>query len=303
MNSGPDNLARRVAELRELLDVHRSSPTTFRARSASRSLPFVFGGQVAAQALAAAYHVVPEPRDVHSLHAYFLAPGDPSVDLLLAVTTLREGRSFSTVRVDVTQHDGRNIFAMMASFHIRESGVEHSLDQPDVPDPETLPELSHWLAKHRDRLPAWWSGGQPIDLRYAHEPPHVNPPAQAGASRQSVWLRAYDSLPRERGLHECVLTYASDMNLLDPVLLRHGLSWYGGHVRAASLDHSIWFHDQFRADEWLLYDQTTPVARHGRIHARGEFFQRGRVVAAASQEGLLRIIPEGGYVLSRSFRS
>jgi acyl-CoA thioesterase-2 len=282
-----------VAELLELLDLAPAGSDRFRAASHAISLPFVFGGQVAAQAVAAAHRTVPPQRRVESLHAMFLAPGDPARALDLEVQRLRDGRSFSARHVTVTQ-GATPVFTAMLSFHAEEAGIEHAESPSTVPpDPHDLPTLDTWLAPHTERLPAWWVRPGAIDLRYPQQPPHVLTQPGDPVGRQQLWMRAAAPLPERDdlpGLHACVLTYASDLTLLDPVMLRHRLSWYAGQVRAASLDHAIWFHRPVRADSWLLYDQDSPTAHGGRALARGQIFDAaGLLCASVAQEGVVRI--------------
>lgn len=283
-----------VAELLSLLDLAPAGHDRFRAASHAVSLPFVFGGQVAAQAVAAAHRTVPSERRVEALHAVFLAPGDPSRILDLEVRRLRDGRSFSTRQVTVTQQ-GAPVFTALLSFHADEPEIEH-FERPAAvpPPPQRLPRLADWLGPYTEQLPAWWSQPRAIDLRYPRQPPHVLTEPREAVGRQQLWMRTAAPLPERPdlpGLHACVLTYASDMTLLDPVMLRHRLSWYTGEVRAASLDHTVWFHRPVQADEWLLYDQESPTAHGGRALARGQVFDAdGVLLASVAQEGVVRLL-------------
>jgi acyl-CoA thioesterase-2 len=254
----------------------------------------VFGGQVAGQALVAAARTVEMDRDVHSLHAYFLRPGDPTVPILYEVDRIRDGRSFATRRVVAIQH-GRPIFNLSASFHVAEAGYDHASPVPEgLPDPEDLPDfLTRWepIVGQTEEGRSWLDRPRPIDMRYVDGLPSAQraplPP------RNRVWIRADGALPDDPVLHTCVVTYASDMTLLDTTLFPHGRSFVENDVMMASLDHAMWFHRPFRADEWLLYDQDTPSASSGRGLARGLFFDRsGALVASVVQEGLIR--PLGG---------
>jgi acyl-CoA thioesterase-2 len=238
----------------------------------------VFGGQVAGQALVAAGRTVPEDRAVHSLHAYFIRPGDPVVPIVYTVDRTRDGHSFSTRRVTAIQH-GRAIFTLSASFHRPETGLEHQVPMPDAPDPEGLPERSTRL--------------RPVEIRYAGEPPWSRGNGLAAREpRSMVWMRARGPLPDDALFHVCAVAYASDMSLLDSVLLAHGLSWDAEGLAAASLDHAMWFHGPFRADEWLLYAQESPAASGARGLAQGRIFRRdGRLIASVVQEGLIRWTP------------
>jgi acyl-CoA thioesterase II len=276
-------------ELVQLLRLQRVDASLFRGGSCSRSLPFVFGGQVAAQALAAAYTTVPLERRVHSLHSYFLAAGDPSQPLDFRVETTREGRSFSVRQVVVTQ-EGPPIYSAMLSFHRDEQGLAHGESMPSAPEPEQLPRLDHWLREHVDSLPRWWHGPMAIDLRYVLEPPHVLTRPRPRGPYQRLWMRSDGQLPADPRVHDCVFTFASDLTLLDPVLLGHDLSWYTGRVRAASLDHTIWFHRPSVMDAWVLYDQSSPSAFGAVGLAIGHAFSRaGDLLATVSQQGLVRV--------------
>jgi acyl-CoA thioesterase-2 len=249
----------------------------FRGRSPEEGPQRVFGGQVAGQALVAAGRTVPEERAVHSLHAYFIRPGDPEVPIVYTVDRTRDGRSFSTRRVTAIQH-GQAIFTLSASFHRHEAGLEHQVPMPEAPDPESLPERSRGL--------------RPVEIRYAGRPPWARTDGQAGEPRSMVWMRARDTLPDDPLVHVCAVAYASDMSLLDSVLLAHGLSWDAEGLTAASLDHAMWFHGPFRADEWLLYAQESPAASGARGLAQGRIFRRdGRLIASVVQEGLIRWTP------------
>jgi acyl-CoA thioesterase-2 len=269
----------------DLLDLEPIEVNIFRGRSPDETRQRVFGGQVAAQALVAATRTVDEPgREVHSLHAYFLRPGDPRIPILYEVDRIRDGRSFTTRRVTAIQH-GKAIFNLSASFHTAEEGFVHGTGIPDVPDPETLPSTRALLEAEGIDLGMTFIGSQ-IELRWVTPlPTERNRPLPP---RQLVWFRANGVFGDDPVLHRCLLTYASDLTLLDTTLLPHGVGWQHD-VEMASLDHAIWFHGDFRADEWLLYEQDTPAATQGRGLARGLVFRRdGALVATVIQEGLLR---------------
>ncbi|NIJ12771.1 acyl-CoA thioesterase-2 [Saccharomonospora amisosensis] len=271
-----------------LLDLERIEENIYRGVSPPHSPTRVFGGQVAGQSLVAAGRTVPPERGVHSLHAYFIRPGDPKVPIVYEVDRIRDGRSFTTRRVVAVQH-GKAIFSLSASFQLAEEGVEHAEQMPDVPAPESLPTLSERTAEYADRL-GLRSQPRPIDIRYVTEPPWVTRGNPKRPSRNQVWMRADGTLPDDRLLHVCVLTYASDMTLLDSVLASHGVYWDLDRVIGASLDHALWFHRPFRADEWLLYDSASPTASGGRGLATGRFFSRsGQHIATVVQEGLIRL--------------
>ncbi len=280
--------------LLDLLDLEQIEQDIFRGMSRSAVVPRVFGGQVAAQALVAAGRTVPEDRGAHSLHAYFLRPGDPSVPILYEVDRIRDGRSFTTRRVVAVQH-GKVIFNLQASFHLHEEGLVHQIPLEEAmwdgrrpPEPGDLPDWRTRMEPYRERLGAWLDRPRPIDTRnvdWSWEqrsggplPPH-----------QRVWLRADGRLPDEPVLHQCVVTYASDMTLLDTTLLPHGSEAADESIMMASLDHAMWFHRPFRADEWLLYVQDTPSASAGRGLARGSIYtEGGDLVVSVVQEGLIR---------------
>ena len=271
-----------------LLDLEAIEDNIFRGRSPDESLQRVFGGQVAGQALVAAARTVEPDRTVHSLHAYFLRAGDPKVPILYQVDRIRDGRSFTTRRVVGIQH-GRAIFNLAASFHVHEPGFEHELTMPEVPAPESLPDWKTQWAPVAEGIGERWERPRAIDLRYASGLPFMR--AGTSTMRQQVWLRADGKLPDDHVLHTCLLTYASDMTLLDTTLLPHGTSSLDESIQLASLDHAMWFHQPFRADEWLLYDQETTAASGGRGLARGSVFRRdGVLVASVVQEGLIRRI-------------
>lgn len=275
-----------------LLDLERIEENIFRGVSPAESPVRVFGGQVAGQALVAAGRTVPPERRVHSLHAYFIRGGDPSIPIVYEVDRTRDGRSFTTRRVLAIQR-GKAIFSLSASFQIDEPGIEHSDTMPDVPSPETLPTYGERLAELGDKLDNNASiRPRPIDIRYVTEPPWVSRERGPAEARSQVWMRADGTLPDNQLLHVCVLTYASDMNLLDSVLARHGVYWGTDNVVGASLDHALWFHRPFRADKWFLYDCSSPSASGARGLATGRFFaEDGTHVATVVQEGLLRVVP------------
>jgi acyl-CoA thioesterase II len=282
---------RTLEELLDLLDLEQIEVDIFRGRSPDERRQRVFGGQVAGQALVAAGRTVPSDRPVHSLHAYFIRPGDPAVPLVYTVDRIRDGRSFTTRRVTAIQH-GRPIFAMSASFQRAEAGPEHADPMPDVPPPEAVERNSDRLARLFGEVPAQLDRS-PFDLRSVG-PMTVEAELDAAlrTTRNLVWLRADGDLPDDPLLHVCLMTYASDMTLLDTVLLGHGLSWLDGRTTGASLDHAMWFHREFRADRWLLYAQDSPAAHGARGLARGEVFTAsGQLVVSVVQEGLIRTGP------------
>jgi acyl-CoA thioesterase-2 len=272
-----------------LLDLERIEENIFRGVS-PKHLPIrVFGGQVAGQALVAAGRTVPPERKVHSLHAYFIRGGDPSVPIVYEVDRIRDGRSFTTRRVVGIQH-GKAIFSLSASFQVSEQGIEHAEPMPDAPEPESLPTFEERIEPYRERFGPW-GFPRPIDVRYVDDPPWVSREHGPREARNRVWMRADGKLPDDELVNVCVLAYASDMTLLDSILARHGVAWGLDKVLGASLDHAMWFHRPFRADEWVLYDCSSPSASGARGLATGRFFaQDGRLLATVVQEGLLRVL-------------
>jgi acyl-CoA thioesterase-2 len=276
-----------LAELIALLDLESLEVNLFRGVSWKDDRPRVFGGQVAGQALVAAGRTVDAGKEVHSLHAYFLRPGDPSVPIIYEVDRIRDGKSFTTRRVVAIQH-GEAIFNLQASFHRPETGLDHQLDMPDSPPPETLPRADELEPPVPGRL---WAR-QPIDIRYVGGPPWASDPSPGG--RQLVWIRAAGTLPDDPVLHTCVVAYASDYTLLGSSLLPHGRSYFRDDIMMASLDHAMWFHRPFRADEWLLYSQSSPSASGGRGLAMGAIFRQDGIHAVSVvQEGLIRTVDPG----------
>ncbi|HEX7521443.1 MAG TPA: acyl-CoA thioesterase II [Acidimicrobiia bacterium] len=279
-------------DLIDLLELEQLEVNLFRGLSPDEDRQRVFGGQVAAQALTAAGRTVDPLRHVHSLHAYFLQPGDPTIPLIYEVDRIRDGKSFTTRRVVGIQH-GKAIFNLAASFQIAETGPEHSDPMPDVPDPETLPTFRERIEPHLDRLGpdlgAWLVRERPIDSRPVTDPPWLDPTPRA--PEQDVWIKTNGTLPDDPLLHTCVVAYASDLTLLDTAMLPHSVSHGGGQWQVASLDHAMWFHRPLRADEWLLYHQTSPSAGNARGLAEGAIFRHdGMLAVTVIQEGLIRPI-------------
>jgi acyl-CoA thioesterase-2 len=275
-------------DLVELLDLEAIEVNLFRGNSPDESRQRVFGGQVAGQALVAAVRTV-DSAPVHSLHAYFLRPGDPNVPILYQVDRIRDGKSFTTRRVVAIQH-GEPIFNLQASFHAdEEATIAHASDMPDVPAPDTLPDFHTRMAPFKDLIGDHYDRPRPIDTRHVDFEPGDR--RKALPPFQRTWFRADGTLPDKPALHECVMTYASDMTLLDTALLPHGGEFADNSIYMASLDHAMWFHRPFRADEWLLYSQDTPSASGARALARGLIYtERGELVASVVQEGLIRRI-------------
>jgi acyl-CoA thioesterase-2 len=277
-----------------LLDLEQIEVNIFRGRSPDESVQRVFGGQVAGQALVAAGRTVPDDRAVHSLHAYFIRPGDPAVPIVYTVDRVRDGRSFTTRRVTAIQH-GKPIFALSASFHHPEPGIEHAVPMPAAPPPEQLRPNAERLAEAFGvPLPAHLRDS-PIDMRSVGpmSAEVARDPSLKAPAANLVWLRVNGELPDDPLLHVCLMTYISDLTLLDTVLLEQGVSWSDGRTSGASLDHAMWFHRPFRADRWLLYAQDSPIASGARGLARGEVFTAdGDLVVSVVQEGLIRTTPK-----------
>jgi acyl-CoA thioesterase II len=276
--------------LLSILDLEEIEVNTFRGRTPQEDRVRVFGGQVAGQALVAAGRTV-ESRLVHSLHAYFLRPGDPAIPILYQVDRIRDGKSFTTRRVMAIQR-GQAIFNLSASFQVPEEGVEHQLPMPEAPDPETLPTFKErvepLIAAAPPEFKRWLQRERPIDIRYVDPPDYLAP--RKRPPHQLVWIRADGRLPDTPLIHQYVAAYASDMTLLDTVTMPHGISSLDQrHYQMASLDHAMWFHRPFRADHWLLYVQASPAAAGARGFTTGSLFTRdGRLVVSVAQEGLLR---------------
>ncbi|HEY7175695.1 MAG TPA: acyl-CoA thioesterase II [Micromonosporaceae bacterium] len=277
--------------LLEVLDLQRLDETSFRGMSPPVGPQRVFGGQVAGQALVAAGRTVDPVRTVHSLHGYFVRAGDPTEPIVYRVENVRDGRSFSVRRSVAIQHD-RPIFFMSASFHRPEKGLDHQVAAPaEVPPPDELPTMAERLARFPERAGVWSMVPRPIDVRYVGAPGWVRPGDRPADDRQRVWMRIDGKLPDDPLVHACALAFASDLTLLDSVLSTHGEVWGPGGYIGASLDHALWFHRPFRADEWFLYDCLSPSASDARGLATGRMFtEDGRLIASAVQEGLLRSI-------------
>jgi len=278
-----------VDQLLEVLDLKQIDAATFQGESPQVGAQRVFGGQVAGQALVAAGRTVSPERFVHSLHGYFVRPGDPTVPIEFTVETIRDGRSFSVRRSTAQQH-GKTIFFMSASFQKTEQGLDHHSPPPEgVPGPDETRTMRDWLAQYPEREKSFNAAPQAIDVRYVGTPGWVPPGDRNADSQQRVWMRINGKLPDDPLIHACALTYASDLSLLDSVLSMHGEVWGPGGVIGASLDHALWLHRPFRADEWFLYDCTSPSASGSRGLANGRMFtEDGRHIASAVQEGLLR---------------
>lgn len=280
-----------VADLATILDLEQLEHNLYRGVSPETGWQRVFGGLVIAQALSAALRTV-EDRLAHSLHAYFLLPGDPEAPIVYEVDRIRDGGSFATRRVVAIQH-GRSIFSMGASFHKEEPGLSHQVAMPDVPPPEELPSEKDLKAQFIDRVPEnvrrYWQRERPVELRPVDLSHYIS--KRKREPTQQIWFRALGRLPDDPAAHQCALGYASDMTLLDTSLTAHGRSFFDKDLQLASLDHALWFHRPFRADDWLLYSQDSPSSSGGRGFNRGLIFARdGTLIASVAQEGLIRVV-------------
>lgn len=284
-------MSKLVDELVQLLNLETIEVNLFRGQSKDVSGRNVFGGQVLAQALMAAYHTLTEKRLCHSIHAYFLRPGDIKIPIVYEVDRIRDGGSFTTRRVVAIQN-GEAIFNLSASFQVFERGLEHqATNAPDVPPPESLAsdnELRQSLAERvPERLRAVLTQRRPIDIRPVNPMDFLKP--EPRAPRKQAWFRADGPVGDDPAIHQALLTYASDFGLLGAGMMPHGLSFADPNVHAASLDHTLWFHHPFRADEWLLYDMESPCGMNARAFNRGQIYQNGKLVASVCQEGLMRV--------------
>jgi acyl-CoA thioesterase II len=283
-------MAYEISDLLSLLDLEPLEFNIYRGRNRDIGSGRVFGGQVMAQALVAARRTVDDEREAHSVHGYFILPGDLAAPIVYFVDRLRDGKSFTTRRVTAIQH-GRAVFNMSASFHRAETGIEHQSAMPDVPGPDELrPELDV-IRSAADRIPASvrpiLTQDRPMDIRPVHNDPFDATPREAV---RHTWIRAVGSMPDAPLAHQAVLAYASDYGLLTTAIQPHGLTIRDPRLLAASLDHAMWFHRPFRMDEWLLYTTDSPAAAGARGFARGSVFTRdGNLVASVAQEGLLRV--------------
>jgi acyl-CoA thioesterase-2 len=277
-------MPRDADELLALLDLETIDDDLFRGAQMPTTRPVVFGGQVAAQALVAASRTVEAPYAVHSLHSYFLQPGDPGAPTIYDVENLRDGRSFVTRRVIALQH-GRPIYAQTLSFHKDESGYEHQEPMPEVPSPEE--GRPYGRRAHGEEHADQWDVAE-IRVVGSATDGALEPDAERPA-RQRVWLRVSSPLPDDPFWHTAAFTYLSDMTLAGAALSAHGLASGSGEVFVASLDHTVWFHRPFRADEWWLYDQVSPAATGGRGLVLARVFDRGgSLVASVAQEAVIR---------------
>jgi acyl-CoA thioesterase II len=277
-----------VANLLEVLNLEPTGQDRFLGRTQYMPHGRVFGGQVLAQALVAANLTV-EARTAHSLHGYFLRAGDVNETIEFEVDRLRDGRSFSSRRVQALQ-GGKPIFSMITSYQEVQPGLEHAISMPSgVTPPEQLPSAQELLSGINHPSAEYWAKARPFDLRHV-EPAIYLAPAKHPDNAQSVWFRALEPLPDDPALQQAALAYASDYTILESVYRRHGLSWATRGLKTASLDHAIWFHRPARVDQWLLYQQTSPAAQGGRGLCQGHIFtEAGELVATVAQEGMIRV--------------
>jgi acyl-CoA thioesterase-2 len=286
----PDNVLTEMQKLVGILTLEKIEENLFRGRSPDSSWQRVFGGQVIAQALAAANQTVVADRFVHSLHSYFLRPGDPTVPILDEVERIRDGGSFTTRRVVGIQH-GKPIFTLSASYQVDEAGLSHQVEMPDIPLPEDLPRPEELYETYLEDAPEhvrrFWLRERPVEILPVSMEHYVSntplPPVQ------HIWFKANGQVPEERAIKSAVLAYLSDLTLLDTTLFPHGMSIFDRSIQGASLDHAMWFHETPDFDDWLLYTQDSPFSGGARGLSRGSIFSRsGRLIASTAQEGLIR---------------
>ena len=283
-------MTKALDDLLDLLDLEPIEVNIFRGHNTDEVRQRVFGGQVAAQALVAAGRTVGRGR-LHSCHSYFLRPGDPLAPILYEVDRIRDGRSFTTRRVVAIQH-GRAIFNLQCSFHVDEDSLDHQVEMPEAPDPESLPTLADRFGSVGEPWEGFLERPRPIDQRFIGELPWTRRGRGGELGHTQLWFRADGDVGGDPTLHAAVVAYASDMTLYDSILQPHQISWEDQDFMGASLDHCMWFHRPFRADAWLLFDQESPTAHGARGLARGHIFTRdGALAVSVVQEGLVRVGP------------
>ena len=281
-----------LKDLLELLDLEQIEFNLFRGVSPKEGWQRVYGGQVIGQALVAAGRTVEdETRTAHSLHGYFLRPGDTTIPILYSVDRIRDGKSFTTRRVVAIQR-GRAIFSMSASFHVHEDGLTHQFDSPTVKQPEDCPSEAELRAKFINDIPeadrARIERPRPIEMRFVEPINEYNP--EPKDPEQHVWIRTVDEMPNDARLNQCLLAYASDMTLIDTSYRPHAIGWNNEKFQVASLDHAMWFHKPFKTDDWMLYHQDSPFSGGARGFSRGTFYTKdGELIASCTQEGLIRL--------------
>ena len=267
----------------------RTSEDIFTGPSQWMPLGRVFGGQVLAQSIVAATRTVPDERHIHSMHGYFLRPGDVNLPITFSVDRIHDGRSFSTRRTQAYQ-SGLPILSMIASFQDEGDGFDHQVGMPaDLPEPESLPNSASTLEEVEHPVAQYWASERPFDMRHIPSPIYLTVEGDHVA-HQAVWFRAIDRLPDDADLHRAALAYASDYTIMESVMRRHGVAWATPGLKAASLDHAMWWHRPARVDEWLLYAQESPSASGGRGLALGRIYSRdGLLVASVAQEAMIRV--------------
>jgi acyl-CoA thioesterase-2 len=281
-----------MQELLDILDLEQLEHNLYRGRSPSTSWQRVFGGQVIGQALVAAQRTVDQARHVHSLHCYFMRPGDVSVPIVYQVERLRDGGSFTTRRVTAIQH-GEAIFSLEGSFQVEEGGLDHQFEMPTgVPHPDTLMNGREVIAAYGDRVPdnirRYWERERPIEMKPVFLEHYTS--REKLPPMQQIWIRVTGPVPDDRATQSVVLAYLSDMTLLDTSTFAHGRILFDPDIHAASLDHAMWFHRPHRLDGWLLYSQDSPSASGARGFTRGLIYgEDGALVASVAQEGLIRL--------------
>jgi acyl-CoA thioesterase-2 len=271
----------------------RTTEDIFTGPSQRTPLGRVFGGQVLAQSAMSAMRTVEDDRVIHSMHAYFLRPGDSSQPITFSVDRIHDGRSFSTRRTQAYQF-GLPVLSMIASFQTEDPGFEHAAPMPEnLPDPETLPSTADVLAGVDHPVAHNWARERPFDIRHITSPIYLSVSGEH-VEHQAVWFRTLSPMPDDRRLHQAALAYASDYTILEPILRRHGTAWATPGLKAASLDHAMWWHRFGRVDEWMLYVQESPNARGGRGLSFGRIYSRGgELLASVAQEGMVRIPTDG----------
>ncbi len=290
MAAAKNKASKALGALLSLLDLEQLEVNLFRGHSLPTGFTRVYGGQVLAQSVVAAQRTVEEPRSMHSMHAYFLLAGDPGAPIVYEVERVRDGASFTTRRVKAVQH-GQAIFVMSASFHKEEVSFDHQVAMPIVPGPDELPTEEELRAALLDKMPenlkSYLTRERPVEMRVVEIDRYRS--RGGGEPAQHVWVRTTGKLPDDPQIHQCVLAFASDFTLLDTALVPHGKLMFDTDIQLASLDHAMWIHRSFRADEWLLYAQDSPSASGARGFSRGKVFrQDGTLVASTAQEGLMR---------------
>ncbi|MGY6517416.1 MAG: acyl-CoA thioesterase [Lysobacteraceae bacterium] len=285
-----------VTELVDLLRLERLEDNYFRGDSRDIGTKYVFGGQVLGQALSAAQQTTDPTRVAHSAHGYFLRAGDIEHPILYQVERTRDGGSFSVRRITAIQH-GKPIFVLAVSFHQPEPGAEHQISMPEVPAPEDLPPpqppAERVLSQLPPKMQRWVMRQGPFEFRHVYPRDELRPTKRP--PYQQVWFRLVDRIGEELSQHRTMLAYASDFHLIGTATFPHAISYYQPGVVMASLDHALWFHRDFRVDDWLLYSCDSPTAQGARGLSRGLIYdRRGRLVASTAQEGLMRVAPTDG---------